>query len=103
MTHVKKTNFRWAIVALLFFATTINYFDRLRSDGWRGINMNHFPEQGWQILDDPNHPWMLQGKMQPCDSFAVASACELHAASRSFRHVRRKKACIVACSATPPH
>jgi ACS family hexuronate transporter-like MFS transporter len=25
---VKKTNFRWAIVALLFFATTVNYFDR---------------------------------------------------------------------------
>jgi len=24
----KKTNFRWVIVALLFFATTINYFDR---------------------------------------------------------------------------
>ena len=24
----KKTNFRWAIVALLFFATTVNYFDR---------------------------------------------------------------------------
>ncbi|QGY47976.1 MFS transporter [Maribellus comscasis] len=23
-----KTNFRWAIVALLFFATTVNYFDR---------------------------------------------------------------------------
>lgn len=25
---MKKTNFRWVIVALLFFATTINYFDR---------------------------------------------------------------------------
>ena len=25
---MKKTNFRWAIVALLFFATTVNYFDR---------------------------------------------------------------------------
>jgi len=24
----KKTNYRWAIVALLFFATTVNYFDR---------------------------------------------------------------------------
>ena len=24
----KKTNFRWAVVALLFFATTVNYFDR---------------------------------------------------------------------------
>lgn len=27
-TTIKKTNFRWAVVALLFFATTINYFDR---------------------------------------------------------------------------
>jgi len=26
--NAKKTNFRWAIVALLFFATTVNYFDR---------------------------------------------------------------------------
>ena len=25
---MKKSNFRWAIVALLFFATTVNYFDR---------------------------------------------------------------------------
>lgn len=25
---IKKTNYRWAIVALLFFATTVNYFDR---------------------------------------------------------------------------
>ena len=25
---MKKTNFRWAIVGLLFFATTVNYFDR---------------------------------------------------------------------------
>jgi len=25
---LKKTNFRWAIVAMLFFATTVNYFDR---------------------------------------------------------------------------
>jgi len=27
-TKNRKTNFRWAIVALLFFATTANYFDR---------------------------------------------------------------------------
>ncbi len=26
--NLKKTNFRWVIVALLFFATTVNYFDR---------------------------------------------------------------------------
>jgi ACS family hexuronate transporter-like MFS transporter len=25
---MKKTNYRWAIVAMLFFATTVNYFDR---------------------------------------------------------------------------
>lgn len=28
MMKSRKTNFRWAIVALLFLATTINYFDR---------------------------------------------------------------------------
>ncbi|TWR30970.1 MFS transporter [Mucilaginibacter pallidiroseus] len=28
MTEVKKTNYRWAVVVLLFFATTINYLDR---------------------------------------------------------------------------
>lgn len=28
MTEIKKTNFRWAVVVLLFFATTVNYFDR---------------------------------------------------------------------------
>ena len=27
-TSLKKTNYRWAIVAMLFFATTVNYFDR---------------------------------------------------------------------------
>lgn len=28
MTDTKKTNYRWVVVALLFFATTINYLDR---------------------------------------------------------------------------
>ena len=28
MNRTKKSNFRWAVVALLFFATTVNYFDR---------------------------------------------------------------------------
>ena len=28
MTKTKKTNFRWVVVVLLFFATTVNYFDR---------------------------------------------------------------------------
>ena len=27
-SETKKSNYRWAIVALLFFATTVNYFDR---------------------------------------------------------------------------
>ncbi len=27
-SSIKKTNYRWAIVAMLFFATTVNYFDR---------------------------------------------------------------------------
>jgi ACS family hexuronate transporter-like MFS transporter len=25
---MKKTNFRWTVCALLFFATTVNYLDR---------------------------------------------------------------------------
>lgn len=29
MTEAKKTNFRWVIVALLFYSTTIVYFDRV--------------------------------------------------------------------------
>ncbi|MBK0379661.1 MFS transporter [Mucilaginibacter segetis] len=28
MTDIKKTNYRWVVVTLLFFATTINYLDR---------------------------------------------------------------------------
>lgn len=28
ISKTKKSNFRWAVVALLFFATTVNYFDR---------------------------------------------------------------------------
>jgi ACS family hexuronate transporter-like MFS transporter len=28
MTDTKRTNYRWVVVALLFFATTINYLDR---------------------------------------------------------------------------
>jgi ACS family hexuronate transporter-like MFS transporter len=28
ITDTRKTNYRWAVVALLFFATTINYLDR---------------------------------------------------------------------------
>lgn len=28
LPKTKKTGFRWAVVALLFFATTVNYFDR---------------------------------------------------------------------------
>jgi ACS family hexuronate transporter-like MFS transporter len=28
MSDTKKTNYRWGVVTLLFFATTINYLDR---------------------------------------------------------------------------
>lgn len=43
----KKTNFRWAIVALLFFATTVNYFDRFLM----GILAPYLDEEiGWTEL-----------------------------------------------------
>ena len=34
----------------------------------------------YQILDDDNHPWMLDGRMQPGDFHTVASCYELYAA-----------------------
>jgi ACS family hexuronate transporter-like MFS transporter len=44
----KKTNFRWAIVALLFFATTINYFDRFLM----GILAPYLEKEiGWSELE----------------------------------------------------
>lgn len=43
----KKTNFRWAIVALLFFATTVNYFDRFLT----GILAPYLDDEiGWAEL-----------------------------------------------------
>ena len=125
-------------------------FDGLTSNGWRGINSDHFPETAWkienkmltvktpdgaesglggdiitiakfgdfelkwewlmltkggnsgvkyyveerklddtkhgigleyQILDDPNHEWMLNGKMAPCDYHTLGSLYEIYPAS----------------------
>jgi ACS family hexuronate transporter-like MFS transporter len=48
IAKINKTNFRWVIVALLFFATTVNYFDRFLM----GV-MAPFLEQeiGWTELE----------------------------------------------------
>ncbi|MEM7380044.1 MAG: MFS transporter [Bacteroidota bacterium] len=44
----KKTNFRWIIVVLLFFATTINYFDRFLM----GILAPYLEEEiGWSEME----------------------------------------------------
>lgn len=44
----KKTNFRWIVVALLFFATTVNYFDRFLM----GILAPFIEEEiGWSELE----------------------------------------------------
>jgi hypothetical protein len=125
-------------------------FDGKTSEGWRGMNSDHFPEKGWkiaygllmvnasteqgaepggdiitlekfgdfefrwewkmlskggnsgvkyyveekgdteslsgigpeyQILDDPNHEWMLNGKMSPCDYHTLGSLYEIYPAS----------------------
>jgi len=125
-------------------------FDGKSSQGWRGINSDHFPENGWQIengllmvnafsggeiahggdiitfekygdfelrwdwkmltrggnsglkyyveehlsgnmkqgigleyqiLDDANHAWMLEGKMTPCDYHTLGSLYEIYPAS----------------------
>ena len=46
--YTKKTNFRWAIVVLLFFATTINYFDRFLM----GILAPYLEKEiGWSELE----------------------------------------------------
>ncbi|MDT0650635.1 3-keto-disaccharide hydrolase [Autumnicola edwardsiae] len=34
----------------------------------------------YQILDDENHPWMLEGKMQPNDYYTLASLYEIYPA-----------------------
>ena len=38
----------------------------------------------YQILDDENHPWMLEGKMQPGDYHTVASLYEIYSAENKF-------------------
>jgi len=35
----------------------------------------------YQILDDPNHEWMLNGKMSPCDYHTLGSLYEIYPAS----------------------
>jgi hypothetical protein len=35
----------------------------------------------YQILDDANHPWMLEGKMTPCDYHTLGSLYEVYPAS----------------------
>ncbi len=124
-------------------------FDGTTSQGWRGMNSDHFPATGWeiayevlmvnahreadtgpggdiitlekfgdfvlrwewkmlskggnsgvkyyveergednslygigpeyQILDDPNHEWMLNGKMSPCDYHTLGSLYEIYPA-----------------------
>src|SRR5215210_6574867 len=47
----KRTNFRWVIVALLFFATTINYLDR-QVIGLLKDNLSE--EFGWSETDYSN-------------------------------------------------
>lgn len=50
--NVKKTNFRWAICAMLFFATTVNYLDRQAlSLTWRDFIA---PEFHWSNTDYGN-------------------------------------------------
>lgn len=45
-----------------------------------GDNDKHGIGLEYQILDDANHPWMLEGKMQPGDFRTVSSAYELYPA-----------------------
>lgn len=41
------------------------------------------PGPEYQILDDANHPWMLEGKMKPFDHYTMGSCYELYAADSS--------------------
>lgn len=48
-THVKKSNFRWMVCSLLFFATTVNYLDRqVLSLTWKDFIA---PEFHWTDAD----------------------------------------------------
>ena len=44
-------------------------------------NMKHGIGLEYQILDDPNHEWMLSGKMAPCDFHTLGSLYEIYPAS----------------------
>lgn len=46
-----------------------------------GINKGHFYGLEYQILDDQNHEWMLQGKMKPNDFRTLGSLYEIYPAS----------------------
>jgi hypothetical protein len=44
-------------------------------------NAKHGIGLEYQILDDPNHEWMLNGKMTPCDNHTLGSLYEIYPAS----------------------
>lgn len=44
-------------------------------------NMKHGIGPEYQILDDPNHEWMLNGNMTPCDYHTLGSLYEIYPAS----------------------
>ncbi|MEM6628182.1 MAG: DUF1080 domain-containing protein [Bacteroidota bacterium] len=44
-------------------------------------NAKHGIGLEYQILDDPNHPWMLEGKMEPNDYHTTGACYELYAPS----------------------
>ena len=44
-------------------------------------NAKHGIGLEYQILDDPNHEWMLNGKMTPCDYHTLGSLYEIYPAS----------------------
>jgi hypothetical protein len=48
-------------------------------------NPKHGEGLEYQLLDDMNHPWMLEGKMKPNDYHTVGSLYELYAASPEKR------------------
>jgi sugar phosphate isomerase/epimerase len=48
-------------------------------------NPKHGEGLEYQLLDDKNHPWMLEGKMKPNDFHTVGSLYELYAASADKR------------------
>ncbi len=49
--------------------------ERILDETKHGIGLEY------QILDDPNHEWMLDGKMSPCDYHTLGSLYEIYPAS----------------------